>query len=187
MTGSRTEPQRSRRGEIVIAVIGLAGVLVTGFLSNWDKVFPKENVVQATYAGYRPTGNFETELRYYFEVSGSRAMMESMQQQLIQNVKVDLLSKNPEDAEEINKILGAVVKEAVKFEDGIMELLPVYQKHFALNEIQELNKFYSTDVMQGMVKKMPLLTQDAAPIQVKLLNDYFQRLDERVKAELNSQ
>src|SRR5262245_50847246 len=138
MTESETGPQRYKR-EIVIAIIGLLGMVVTGFLSNWDKVFSKQNIVQATYSGYRPTGNFETELRYYLEVSGTRAAVESMQQQFIQSAKIDLLSKHPQDAEKINKFFDAVTKEAVRLDDVIRELLPVYQKHYSLNEIQELN------------------------------------------------
>jgi len=184
MLTSQPVPQHS--GEIVIAIIGLIGVLVTALLSNWDKLFPKKNIVKAEYSGYRPTGRFETELRYYFEVSGTRATMESMQQQLIQNEKINLLSTNPEDAETINKTFDAVTKEAIRFEDVIRELLPVYQKHFTLSEIQELNKFYSTAVMQGMVTKMPLVTQDAAPIEAKLLSDYSRRLGERLSEELRS-
>jgi len=183
MTASRTEQQHSKR-EIVIAIIGLIGVLVTGFLSNWDKVFPNHNIVQATYSGYRPTGDFETELRYFFEVSGLRATLETMQQQLLQAQKADLLSQRPKDAEDINTLFDAVGKESPRPEDIIRDFIPIYQKHFSINEIQELNKFYSTDVMQGMVKKMPLVIQDAAPLQVKLVNEFRQRLYERMKVEL---
>jgi hypothetical protein len=83
----------------------------------------------------------------------------------------------------INREFDAIAREAIRFEDVIKALLPVYQKHFTLGEIQELNKFYSTDVMRGMVTKMPLITQEAAPIQVRLLSDYFQRLGERLDPE----
>ena len=65
--------------------------------------------------------------------------------------------------------------------------MPVYQKHFSLTEIQESNKFYSTDVMQGMVKKTPLVAQDAAPIQTKILNDCMERLSARLDEASKSQ
>ncbi len=184
MTDAPREQKPSKRGEIVIAIFGLVGVLVTGTLSNWDKLFPKQNLVQATYSGYRPTGNFETELRYYFDVSGTRQTIESMQRQLLLAAKADLLLKNPNNAAAITNMLDAVEKEAIKLDDVIREILPIYQKHFTLAEIQELNKFYSTEVMQGMVKKMPLLTQDAAPVQMTLMNDYFKRLNARLREAL---
>lgn len=173
-----SEPTPQHSGEIVVAIIGVVGVIVTAVLSNWDKLFRKDEIIQAKVTGdYRPTGNFETELRYYFEVSGTRAATESMQQQILQNQKIVLLSANPEDAETINSRFDTITKEAIRFEDVIKALLPVYQKYFTLNEIQELNKFYSTEVMQRMVAKMPLVAQDSAPTQVKLLNDYYQRLE----------
>jgi len=184
MTAPTEETQKSPRVEIIVAIIGLLGILVTAFLSNWDKVFPKQNIVQATYSGYRPTGNFETEFRYYFEVSGTRVMIESMQQQVIQNAKYNLISQYPGEAETINKIFEVAAKESPTLEDMMKDLMPVYQKHFSISEIQELNKFYSTDSMQSMVRKMPLLTHDAAPIQVKILNDYFDRFYNRLNKEL---
>ena len=175
------------RPEIVIAVIGLFGVLTTAFLSNWDKLFPKQNTVQAEYSGYRPTGNFETELRYYFEVSGSRAGMETQQQQYLQAARNNLIEQNPKDAEEINRLIEDVSKETPKVEDIIKLFVPIYQKHMTIAEIQELNKFYSTDVMQRMVQKMPLIAQDAAQIQAKLLSEQQQRFRDRADRERTPQ
>jgi hypothetical protein len=183
-----TAQRQFKRSEIIIAIIGLVGVLATGFLSNLDKIFPKRNIVQATYSGYHPTGNFETEFRYYFEVSGLRQTLESMQQEILQNAKnaqMTALSENPSHAYEITRSLAeldAIQKEAIKPDEIIQEAIPIYQKYFSVNEIQELNKFYSTDVMQGMVKKMPSLAHDLAPIQMKLIKDYFERLDARLSA-----
>ena len=172
----------AKSSEVVIATLGLFGVIITGTLSNWDKLFG--TVVEAKYSGYRPTGNFETELRYYFEVAGVRQTMESMQAQLLGNIKADLLSKNPDDAAEIASIVEAAEKEAPKLDDILRDFVPVYQKHFSLQEIQELNKFYSTEIMQGLVKKMPLLTQDAAPIQVKMMNEFMKRFQSRLQDRL---
>lgn len=183
MLALQSAPEHS--GVIVTAILGLVGVLATALFSNWDKLFPKKNIVQAQYTGYRPTGNFETELRYFFDVSGARAMMESTQERLIQNQMLNLLSTHPEDAERINKEVDAVRREAMRFDDVIRALLPVYQKYFTLSEIQELNKFYSTDVMQGMATKFPLVAQDAGPIQIQLMNDYFQRLEERLNSDVD--
>ena len=74
-----------------------------------------------------------------------------------------------------------IESEAIKLDDVIRQVLPIYQKHFTLAELQELNKFYSTEVMQGMVKKLPLITQDAAPGQMKMLNEYLERVFSRIR------
>src|SRR5262245_56581965 len=135
MAESQTWRDHSKRNEIIIAVLALIGVLATAILSNWDKFFPKQNIVQAQYSGYRPTGNFETEYRYFFDVSGSRAAAESLKQQLTQNMKASLLSQNPGDAEMIAKLFDAGTKEDISIDDIIREFLPVYQKHFTLRKV----------------------------------------------------
>ncbi|MGH9238813.1 MAG: DUF2059 domain-containing protein [Vicinamibacterales bacterium] len=175
----------AKRSEVAIATLGLLGVIITGTLSNWDKLFG--TVVEAKYSGYRPTGTFETELRYYFEVAGVRQASESMQAQLLGSIKADLLAKNPDDADEIASIVEAAAKEAPQLDDILRDLVPVYQKHFSLQEIQELNKFYSTELMQGLVRKVPLLNQDAAPIQVKMMNEFMERFQARLNDRLSRQ
>ena len=167
---------------VVIALVGLAGVIVTAVLGNWDKLFSKTNVVQAAYSGYQPTQNFETELRHYFDVSGTRQSVEWNQRQMLLAQRTKALEENPDDAKQIAETFDAIEKEAIPLDDVIRALLPVYQKYFTLPELQQLNKFYSTDVMQGLVNKVPLLAQDAAPIQVKMLADYYGRLNARLRA-----
>lgn len=180
-TRKRFQP---RRTEIVIAIIGLLGVLTTALFSNWDKLFSKQNTLRAEYSGYRPTGNFETEFRYYFEVSRTREMLETLLQEGIQHDRNRLLAGRPNDAEQINRIFDDLAKEIPKAEDIIKLYLPIYQKHLTVSEIQELNKFYSTDLMQRMVQKMPLVIQDTMPIQAKLVDDLQKRSVELMKREL---
>jgi hypothetical protein len=184
MSAVAEEHKSSKRNEVIIATIGLFGVLITGTLSNWDKLFPKENLMQATYSGYRPTGNLETEFRYYIEVSGLRQGLELMQKQLLSNAEAQAITENPSDAEEIRKVFSIIGKEAIKLDDVIREMLPVYEKYFSLAELQELNKFYSTEIMQGLMKKSPLIAQDAAPIQVNMVREYYQRVESRIREEL---
>ena len=172
---------RSKKNEVMIAILGLIGIVVTGGFSNWDKIFPDEEVMQVRFSGYRATGNFETELRYYFEVSGVRATMENTQQQLVNNFKITLTSQYPEEAENIDAIMNASLEEAITIDEVIKKLLPVYRKYYTIEEIQELNRFYSTEIMQNMLKKMPLLTQESAPLQVELYQNFQERFKARVE------
>jgi hypothetical protein len=175
MLATEPVPPQHSTIDIFIAIIGLVGGVVTAVVSNWDKLFGKGETIQAKTT-YRPTGEFETELRYFLDVSGARKASDSQTRQLIQVEKMNELMKNPENAKEINKLFDVITKEAIRFDDVIIALLPVYQKHFTLAELQELNKFYSTETMQNMIVKLPLIAQDAAPIQVKLISDYYERL-----------
>jgi hypothetical protein len=171
--------------EIIIAVIGLTGVLATGAFSNWDKVFPDESKIQVDVAGYRPTGSFETELRYYFEVAGLRQMMADMQKELTANMRANLITQHPENVQEIQATFATLEEEAIRFEDIVAKFLPVYQKHFTIAEIQNLNKFYSTETMQTMIRKQPLLMRDAAPIQVQMMQEYQSRILPKIVERLD--
>ena len=170
---------RSKKSEVTIAVIGLVGVLVTAVLSNWGVIF--HNEIRAGYAGYRATGDFETELRYYMDVSGTRKAIESTQQQLAVNYRMSLISEYPESAEAVDAVVDAVLEEAISVDEVIVALLPAYRNHFTIEELQELNRFYSTEVMQNMVRKLPLLAQEAAPVQAKLMQEYQNRLLARIE------
>lgn len=171
---------KPRKNEITIAIIGLIGVLITGFLSNWDKIYPDPDVMEVK-TDYRATGNFETELRIYFEISGVRATMENMQQQLAYSYIIELTAQYPENVEIIDAVINAALEEAITFDEVIKKLLPVYRKYFTIQEIQELNKFYSTEIMQNMINKLPLLTQEVAPLQVELFQDFERRFETRLE------
>ena len=133
---------KSKKNEITIAVIGLLGVLATTALSNWDKMFPNPNEIRANYSGYRATGVFETELRYFFEVAGLRSWIENTRQQLVIAMRNNLIKEYPEKAKEINLVLDASLEEAPTIHDIIRKLLPVYRNYYTIEELQELNKFY---------------------------------------------
>ncbi|MCE5983160.1 MULTISPECIES: DUF2059 domain-containing protein [unclassified Pseudomonas] len=187
MSVSRVKKISAKNPKITIAVIGLLGGMATALLSNWDKIFATEGVVKAAYSGYRPTGDFETELRYYIEVVGFRKLVESTQRELAKRARLELLLAHPEEAKSINAYFDLVAQEGLKFEDVFQEVLPVYQRHFTVGQIQALNKFYSTEVMQDMVRKTPLLAHELMPIQSKMINAYSQRIQERFSAVLMSE
>lgn len=182
MEATSQESTKSRKSEVTIAFIGLVGVLATATFSNWDKMFPDKTLLQAKISGYRATGNFETELRYYFEVSGARQLMAQMQKQLVTGMKANALAQDPEHSQEISMVFKEIEDDPVRFDDVIAKFLPLYQKYFTIQEIQELNRFYSTEPMQALVKKMPLLTQEAVPIQLALIEEYQTRIMQKIQA-----
>jgi hypothetical protein len=168
--------------EVLIAILGLVGVLATGVLSNTDKLFGENPIVKAEYTGYKPTGNFETEFRYYFEVSGARATMDSYMKTYLESQKTELLSAHPEQAAVINRYFEAVSQEMPSFFDEVVTaILPVYQKYFTLEEIQALDKFYSTGPMRQMVREGPLIAQEIVPVQNKLVADLLARIQQRIR------
>lgn len=144
-------------------------------------MFPKQGVVTATYSGYKPTGKYETELRYLMEVTGARVQMESMKDQLFQSLKASAIARDPKHADRIEKGMKIVSEQDLSYDELMKLLTPIYQKNFTLEDIQELNKFYSTDAMQAMVSKLPLMTQDIVPVE--LVNTQEERFLKRLQEE----
>lgn len=171
----------SRTNQIIIALLGLTGVITTGVFSNWDKMFPKSGVIQTVYSGYEPTGDFETELRYYLEVSGFRKWATEYPAQFATSYENSLIAQQPKNAKAIHDIMDIAREQSPKYDDLVQMILPIYQKYYSIEELQELNKFYSTRAMQEMVKKLPLISQELAPIQSKLMQEQMGKLQLRLK------
>ena len=170
--------------EVLVAIVGVIGMIVTAVLSNWNKLFPDKDQITAKVSGYRSTGVYETELRYFFEVSGGRAMIEGMISQLLQQEKMQSIQEYPEHAKEITEIFHAIAKEATTVDQAIRKLLPVYQKYYSIDQIQELNRFYSTEIMQQMISKNQALTVEAAPLQLELMNEGQERIKYLIEHKL---
>jgi len=176
--------------EVIVAIVGVVGVIVTAVLSNWDKMFPDKNKITAKVKGYTPTGNYETELRTFFNVSGTRAVIENMTFQLLQQMMLQTIQQYPEDAEEITMIFRTIAEESVTLDDVIRKLLPIYQKYYSIENLQELNRFYSTEIMQQMVKHCQAMAVESAPLQLELINENQEKiffLIERKLGEINKQ
>lgn len=179
-----TDEKAGHKNEKTIAVIGLVGVLITAAFSNWDKIFPPEGVVTTTYSGYTPSNNRESELRIYYEISGHRDTLLGQQQQIFQQSLIeeggevaDLL-KHPELVETINTV---VEDEFVSnYAEILHVLIPIAAKYYSLEEIQSLNKFYSTPEMREMVRKQPLIAAASVGPLLRVKDMSEERLFEKL-------
>lgn len=146
---------------VLVALITLLGMILGAIISNWDKLFlkPNEGLVQARYQGYKPTGDFETEFRYYMEVSGARKSTNAMKQEIIDRYKAKLKATSPEDIQRMETYIEFFEK-FLDPDKMVKEMIPLFRRYFTIEELQELNKFYSTDIMQKMVNKLPYMAHD---------------------------
>jgi hypothetical protein len=168
---------QEKNNEILIAVIGALAVIATAVFSNWEKFSNDKEEIRASYTGYKSTGNLDAELRYFFEVIGMRMAFDSMQKEIEKKFKNDLISAHPDDHEKIGSLLTNFSREAISPDDLIGDLVQVYRKFYTIEEIQELNKFYSTEVMQNNLKKIPLI----APEMVKIRTNYAHKTRKRLQ------
>jgi hypothetical protein len=157
-----------RRNAIIIAILGLVGIIATAVVSNWDKMFPTK-------------GNFETELRHFLKASGTRPFNTTREQLLTQYENV-LIAQHPNDWRQIHAALAVAMKQTgdAKFDDWIKLALPIYHKYYTVKELRELNKLYSTKVMRKMAKKNALISAELMAMQ----GEQFQKIQVIVLSEL---
>jgi hypothetical protein len=153
------------RPEYVVALIGMLGGVAGAVITNWDRLSSK--VVSAEYSGYQPTGNFETEMRYFLEVSGARAQAENSNKEMLAAMKSQFIQNNDIPQEDVDKFISVLSKSMYDFDESVRDMLPIWQKYFTIEQIQELNKFYSTPNMQNLVRVQPAITRESMQILVQ--------------------
>lgn len=191
-TQETAAPAASKRNEILIAVLGLIGVLITGVLSNWDKLFPPSNVVTSTFSGYQPTGNPQIELRYLSEITGMRDRVKQMQAGILEQFRKQAEAKLRDNPEIVANVFKIVEEEVASQYDESMNLyVPIASKYLSVAEIQELNKFYSTPVMREMLRKQPLINEEFLSVVMQNVGKEQERLETRIneviKAEISKE
>lgn len=142
-------------------------------------IFPPTGTVESSYSGYRPTGNFDTELRYFIELSGTRASYAQMIRSLTQSMEASLRQQYPNNASEVHNTMRLITNVLPTLDEMINRVIPIYRKYFNVSEIQQINKMYSTPVMRNMVSKQPLLMQHIGPLFVEIQREMNERIAER--------
>lgn len=171
----------STAGILITAGITTLGTILAAVFTNYDKIFRKDKVVTAPVVGdYRPTGDFETEARIFFEVSGTRTQVEDMQRQLLDVQEKQLQAQFPRDPAFVAQLADIMQENLVPLEELLKIFIPVWRKYLTLEQIQELNKFYSTKAMQELRSKNTFVMQDYLPQALVVQARYQARLEEQL-------
>lgn len=177
---------RSYRGEIIVGLIGLVGVVVTATLSNWDKISPPDGTVSAAYRGYRPTGDIGVEIRYFMEVSGLRDSVARIQRNALVEARSEIARAGTIPPSVLDSAFEAVSLELKgEYDTFVASYVPVAAKRISLEQIQELNKFYSTERMRSYIAVQPLLIDDLTPIATAQAKAGAERVAVRLKEKLS--
>lgn len=170
--GSASRYEGVLREDLVEAMKGQDDCRTKIFTTLVDLMFPGASTgkIKSTYSGYQPTGDFETELRYFFELTGAREMMEHMYDP-IYSANDDLITaltgQKPFAAPGENSLTRATG--GITYDDLINLMIPIYKKHFTVAQIQELNKFYSTPAMRALSHETAVLQPELTAAAMQLL------------------
>jgi len=162
-----TTNQPPSKREIIIALIGLVGVLFTAVISNWDKLFPRD-YEQAASSGYHSTGDYETEARYNIDVSNLRKVFD------MSNESTQTKLSSPK--------LKSILPTALDFEKAI---IGIYRKHYSLAELQELNKWRSNDKVSAILQKEIYVAEEFAAWYRQFIEDKIRDASHEPDASAN--
>jgi hypothetical protein len=176
MAGSRP---KSRKNEPLMLILGLMALVVYTLNTDSGRLSIDAATIQTIPTSYRETDDYETELRHFLGACGVWATIEQMQEEIYGNYRMNLIREHPEEAGSADEIMRAARGEAITLDEITKEYMPVYQRHFSIEEIQKLNRFYSNATMQEMVNRLSLLTKEIARLQTELFDRLMERLDAR--------
>lgn len=114
---------------------------------------------QDTPAPKAVTPEFEAEVRKFFELNGSKETFATTISQMVGQFK-GLYAQVP------SEFWDELVKEMkhTSMTELVDMLIPVYQRHFSLKEIKQLNDFYQSPIGKKFAEKQPLVTQESMMI-----------------------
>lgn len=111
--------------------------------------------------------------RQLLVVSGSGELGAQVAQQSIAGFKQMVPQVPPEFWQEFAKEINS--KELIDM------LVPVYEKHFTVAEMNALIKFYESDIGKALVKKQPMIALDSQKIGMKWGQELGEKIVERLK------
>lgn len=154
----------SRKNEIIIAVLGLLGVIFTAVISNWDKLSSPSPV--ATNSAV-VSDDINVQIRYFIETSGFRNAMEALEKQRAERYRLQFKA----DRDTVDCMLDM----SMPTNQLIDIAVDAFRKHYTLEEIKELNRINSTPVMVSLAAKQAAIALDLT----KGLEEAAQRMQRR--------
>lgn len=152
------------RNEIIIAVIGLVGVISTGVFSNWDKLFSPSRTAASSPV---VSDDINVQIRYYIETTGFRNAMEALEKQRAERFRLEFKA----DRDTVDCMLDM----SVPTNQLIDIAVEAFRKHYTLEEIKELNRINALPAMVSLASKQAAISLDL----VSGLEDAAQRVKRR--------
>ena len=130
---------------VLSAIIGAVASIKAAEIS----ITPVANAVTAEYMDYEPTNDLKTEIRYLLEITGFKELATRSQNIVLENNKAAMHIWSLGDSKLYDKGLQIYDEEAEKFKEKATDLLvEIMDRKYGIEEVQELNKFYSTESMK---------------------------------------
>lgn len=141
----------AHRNEIIIALIGLIGVIFTAVVSNYEKIFDDKPENESSFP-YEKVDDLDMQLRYFIEVSGFRNSMEEMKKVSAEKYK---MKHGVSDT-----VVNCILDNQIQTEQLIELFISAHKNHITLQQVKDLNRLYSSESMKSYSKSSPLIARE---------------------------
>lgn len=128
-------------------------------------------------------------IKEMLEVTGAKhlatAIAGHVSKMIVESSKKNQPNLDPKVLATINEEVLAVFKEEIDKDSFNQLLYPIYAKHFTVQEMKEINAFYSSPTGKKTVKTIPQVTQESMTVAQAWAKGLSPKIQERVKARLD--
>jgi uncharacterized protein len=111
----------------------------------------------------------EAAIRHFFEAQGTRSAMQETLEGMTGNMRSMLTTSLPpgDYREKLIELFIVKFKSKVNVDDLMEMLVPVYDKYYTIEDLQEIEKFYRTPTGKKMIASMPKVIVETQSISLK--------------------
>jgi len=112
-----------------------------------------------------------------------KGMVEQMKSGFVHGAQQKSPSTPPEKFEKLADMFDEIFG-VFSTEELVEQLVPIYQKHFTRAELAAITQFYSSPVGQGLLEKMPAVSQEAMQVGGAYGRSKFQEIQPKIDARI---
>lgn len=119
----------------------------------------------------------KAEINKMLELTGMNKLMDQMVDQMIASFQTNTATQD------ISKEFWTKFRTKVDTKELIEKMIPIYDKHYSLEDLKVVNEFYATPTGQRLLQSMPVVMQESMAIG----QAWGQELGQQVIAEIQKE
>ena len=136
--------------EITVAVIAGVAVLGAALISNFDKL--SQSNAKKSEISYVPSNDIDLEIRHHLDLIGVPDLTNQMKQHLAQRYREKFHLKDTE--------IACILDTSFFASEFTEVFVAASKKYLSLQDVQELNKFYSSPVMKHYLQQQSAIARE---------------------------
>jgi hypothetical protein len=135
---------------------------------------------------------FRASVQELVRLSGATALGEAIANEMFRSVVASMRQSNPDLPPRVGVIAQQVASETFGSlfadEKRVVDLyVPIYERHFSQEEVDEIVRFYRTPVGQKVIREMPAVMQEATQISQQWVREATPRFEQELQRRLEAE